>query len=81
MAACGVGAAGRFTPKDILCAALQKDREAYLRGKAPMQDWVSSGNWGRAVLRAGPYNDDARLDELAKELADRLATWDMSYYR
>ena len=81
MASCGVAAYGRFTPKDILCAALQKDPEAYVRGKAPMQDWVISGNWGRVVLKAGPYNDDARLDDLAKELAARLAGWDLRYYR
>jgi hypothetical protein len=75
-AACGVTAEGRFTPKDILCAALQKDREGYRRGKAPMQDWVRSRNWGGAVLREGPYNDDARLAELVKELAARLMAWD-----
>ena len=56
MASRGVAVHGRFTPKDILCAALQKDPEAYARGKSPMQDLVISGNWGRAVLRAGPYN-------------------------
>jgi hypothetical protein len=76
LAACGVIARGRFTPKDILCAALHRDREGYRLGKAPMQDWVRSGNWGDAVLRAGPYNDDARLHDLATELVGRLTAWD-----
>jgi hypothetical protein len=37
LAACGVIARGRFTPKDILCAALHRDREGYRLGKAPMR--------------------------------------------
>ena len=67
---------GTIHAQGFFCAALREDPEGYRRGKAPLQDWVRSGNWGKAVLRAGPYNDDARLADLVKELTARLTAWD-----